>query len=91
MDAEQEFSQPEATPEELLQNDEFWKLIKLKSKDPKEYTVVYASFSLALSPREILAEYPDLFHDIKEIYKCKANLLDRLERDSEIGDFAQGR
>ena len=89
-DEEQEFSQSESTPEDFLQNDEFWQLIKKKSKNLKEYTVVYASFSLALSPREILAEYPDLFRDIKEIYQHKANLLDRLERDDEIKDFARG-
>lgn len=89
-DEEQEFSQPGSTPEDLLQTDEFWQLIKKKSKDPKEYTVVYASFSLALSPREILAEYPGLFRDIKEIYQYKANLLDRLERDEEIKDFVRG-
>jgi RNA polymerase sigma factor (sigma-70 family) len=88
-DEEQELSEPESTPEELLQRDEFWQLIKKKSKDPKEYTVVYASFSLALSPREILAEYPGLFSDIKEIYQLKANLLDRLERDEEMKDFSR--
>ena len=90
-DEEQEFFQPESTPEDLLQNDEFWQLIMKKAKDPKEYVVVYASFSLALSPREILAEYPGLFRDIKEIYQYKANLLDRLERDDEIKEFARGR
>ena len=90
-DEEKEFSQPESTPEDLLQNDEFWHLIKKKSKDLKEYMVVYASFRLALSPREILAEYTGLFRDIKEIYQHKANLLDRLERDDEIKDFVRGR
>jgi RNA polymerase sigma factor (sigma-70 family) len=89
-DEEEEFSQPESTPEDLLQNDEFWQLIKKKSKDSKEYTVVYASFRLALSPREILAEYPGLFRGIKEIYQHKANLLDRLERDDEIKEYARG-
>jgi hypothetical protein len=91
MDEEREFSQPESTPEDLLQHDEVWQLIKKKLKDSKEYTVVYASFGLALSPREILAEYPDLFCDIKEIYRYKANLLDRLARDDEIKDLARGR
>ncbi len=89
MDEEQEFLEPDSTPEDLLQKEEFWQLIKKKSKDPKEYTVVYASFSLALSPREILVEYPGVFSDIKEIYQYKANLLDRLERDEEIKDFAR--
>jgi len=88
-DEEQEYSEPGSTPEDLFQIDEFWQLIKKKSKDPKEYTVVYASFSLALSPREILMEYPGLFSDIKEIYQHKANLLNRLERDDEIKDFAR--
>jgi len=87
-DEVQEFAQPESTPEDLLQYDEFWQLIKKKLRNPKEYTVVYASFSLTLSPREILAEYPGLFRDIKEIYQHKANLLDRLERDDELKDFA---
>jgi hypothetical protein len=52
---------------------------------------VYASFHLALSPREILAEFPDEFRDIKEIYQYKANLLERLERDADIKEFAWRR
>jgi len=87
----QEVSQPASTPEDRLQNDEFWQLIKKKSKNTREYAVVYASFSLGFSPREILVEYPDLFCDIKEIYQLKANLLGRLGRDDEIKDFARGR
>ena len=88
-DEEQEYSESEATPEDLFQKDEFWQLIKKKSKDPKEYTVVYASFCLGLSPREILEEYPGMFSDVKEIYQHKANLLNRLDRDDEIKDFAR--
>jgi hypothetical protein len=86
-DEEQEFSEPAPTPEELLQKEEFWQLVKKKTKDPKEYTVVYASFSLFLSPRKILAEYPGVFSGIREIYQHKANLLDRLGRDDELQDF----
>jgi len=90
-DEEQEFSEPAPTPEELLQIDEFWQLIRKKCKDQREYTVIYASFGLALSPREILAEYPEAFRDVKEIYQYKANLLERLERDDEFRDFARRR
>ena len=90
-DEEQEFSEQDPTPEDLLQKDEFWQLIRKKAREPKEYTVVYASFHLALSPREILAEYPDEFKDIKEIYQHKANFLERLERDEEIKEFARRR
>lgn len=83
--------EPKPTPEELLQREELWQLIKKKSKDEKEYIVIYASFFLALSPREILAEYPGKFGDIKEIYQHKANLLERLGRDADLMEFAQWR
>ena len=90
-DEDQEVSDPEPTPEDLLQKEEFWQLIRKKAKDPKEYTVIYASFYLALSPREILDEYPGKFRDIKEIYQYKANLLERLERDEELKEFVRRR
>lgn len=86
-----ELSDPDPTPEELLQKQEFWQLIRKKSKNPKEYIVVYASFQLALSPREILAEYPKVFTSIHEIYQYKANFLERLERDEEIKEFVRRR
>ena len=38
-DEEQEYSEMKPTPEDLLQVDEFWQLIRKKSKDPKEYMV----------------------------------------------------
>jgi RNA polymerase sigma factor (sigma-70 family) len=86
-DEEQELSEPDPTPEDLLQTDEFWQLIRKKAKDPKEYKVVYASFYLDLSPREILGEYQNEFGSIKEIYQHKANFLERLGRDDEFKEF----
>lgn len=90
-DDEQQFLDSEPTPEDILQAEEFWQLIRKKSKDPREYTVVYASFHLDLSPREILAEFRDEFRHIKEIYQHKANFLERLERDEEIREFLRRR
>lgn len=75
------------SPEEKFQGDEIWELIKLKLKDEKEYIIVHASFVLALSPREILVEYPGVFRDIEEIYQCKANVLARLARDPDVRDL----
>ena len=88
-DEEQESSEPEPTPEDLLQKHEFWQFIRKKTKDPKEYKVVYASFYLDLSPREILSEYQNEFGSIKEIYQHKANFLERLGRDDEFKEFFQ--
>ena len=90
-DEEQGTAEPDPTPEDLLQNDEFWQLIQKKARDLKEYIVVYASYHLDLSPREIFAEYPGEFKDIKEIYQHKANFLERLGRDDEFKDFIRRR
>jgi len=78
---------PTTTPEGDLQAKEFWELVKIKSNSQEEYIVIFASFNLSLSPREILHEYPNLFRNINTIYQLKANFLARLGRDSEFGDF----
>jgi DNA-directed RNA polymerase specialized sigma24 family protein len=72
------------TPEEAVQNDELWQFIKIRLKDDKEYAVVYASFHLGLSPRQIIAEYPKVFRGINEVYQCKANVWARLARDPDL-------
>ena len=90
-DEDQELSEPDPTPEDLLQTNEFWELIRKKAKDLKEYKVMYASFYLDLSPREILSEYPDEFKDAKEIYHHRVNLLERLERDEDVKKFFRRR
>ena len=79
---------PEASPEERMQREELWQLIKTRLKNQKEYTVMYASYIEGLSPGQILAEYPGVFRDSADLYQCKANVLARLGRDADIGKFA---
>ena len=86
-DEERDYPDHDQVPEDIHQKEEFWQLVKKRLKDEKEYTIVYASFSLTISPREILDEYPGVFHDIDEIYQCKSNLLARLSRDPELKKF----
>lgn len=74
-------------PDEDFQNSELWHLIRSKSNGQAEFIAIYASINLGLSPREILIEYSELFHNIKEIYQYKANFFARLGRDSDIRDF----
>jgi RNA polymerase sigma factor (sigma-70 family) len=83
----QELTETDPTPEDRLQSEEFWQFIQKKAKDLKEYKVVYASFYMDLSPREILAEFLNEFKDIKEIYQYKANFIERLGRDDEFKEF----
>jgi DNA-directed RNA polymerase specialized sigma24 family protein len=73
--------------EDTLEKEELWQLVKSRLKDDKEYTLVYASIVLDLSSRQILVEYPHIFQDISEIYRCSANVWARLQRDSEIRKF----
>jgi RNA polymerase sigma factor (sigma-70 family) len=84
---EQEVSETDPTPEDRLQSEEFWQFIQKKAKDSKEYKIVYASYYMDLSPREILAEYPNEFTNVKQIYQYKANFLERLGRDDEFKKF----
>lgn len=63
----------------------FWEELGLRLVSEQERKVVYGSFVLALKPREIVAEYPGTFEDIGEVYRVKANLLERLRRDPELG------
>ena len=73
--------------EDALEEEELWQLVKSRLKDDKEYRLVYASIVLDLSSREILAEYPELFRDISDVYRCSANVLARLQRDPELRKF----
>jgi len=73
--------------EDFIESEELWELVKSKLKDKKEYTLVYATIILGLSSRQVLAEYPDVFHDISEIYRSSANVWARLARDPEIRKF----
>ena len=73
--------------EENLEKAELWLLVKSRLKGEKEYTLVNASIVLGLSSRQILAEFPTVFQDISEIYRCSANVWARLQRDPEIRKF----
>lgn len=84
---EPKLREKEPSVEDQIESEELWQLIKARLKDEKEYTLVYASVALDLSPRQILVEYPNVFRDISDVYQCKANVWARLARDPEIRKF----
>lgn len=63
---------------------DFWVLIRSRLTGEKEEAVIYGSFVMALKPAELQAHYAHLFADIKDVYRTKQNVLDRLRRDLEI-------
>lgn len=66
------------------QQRDFWRLITERLNDEQERLVIYGSFVLALKPRELQIKYNSTFSDVKDVYRVKQNVLDRLRRDSEL-------
>ncbi len=66
---------------------ELWAWLKQQLNHEKEYCVVYGMFILALKPREMLAQYPTVFEDVKDVYRVKENLVVRLRRSDEFRQF----
>lgn len=69
---------------ERSQQQEFWRQINLRLADEREQAVVFGSFVLAMKPAELQLRYPHLFGDVREVYRIKQNVLDRLRRDPEL-------
>jgi RNA polymerase sigma factor (sigma-70 family) len=70
-----------------LTRQDFWQAILDRLKDDRERLVIHASYALGLKPREIASEFPDTVSDVREVYRIKENVLSRLRRDPELGEF----
>ncbi len=73
--------------EEAMRDDErsdFWRLIDQRISGEKERAVIYGSFVLAMKPGELQIHYAHLFNDVKDVYRTKQNVIDRLRRDQEL-------
>ena len=66
---------------------DFWRLIDERISEEKERAVVYGSFVLAMKPAELHAHYAHLFKDVKDVYRTKQNVIDRLRRDQALLAF----
>jgi len=66
---------------------QLWQLCSHIIEDEREYDVLYKSFVLDMKPREILQHFPGIYADIKEIYRVKENVLQRLRRSEELSKF----
>jgi DNA-directed RNA polymerase specialized sigma24 family protein len=61
-----------------------WNMIGTRIRNQKEKIVLNCFYALDMKPREIYEEYPQIFRDVKEIYRIKENILARLRRDKEL-------
>jgi hypothetical protein len=67
--------------------DEFWHSVNTRLNNEPERLVVEYCFILGLKPRELYAQFPGVFGDVREIYRLKQNLLERLGRDPDLTKF----
>ncbi len=70
-----------------VHSQELWQEIGARLRNEKERRVMYGSFVLALKPRELYALFRETFHDVRDVYRVKENVLARLRRDAELLEF----
>ena len=70
-----------------LDGRDLWQWLQSHLQDEREQSIVQGMFVYGLKPRELLLKYPEIFTDIKDIYRVKENLLARLRRNSELKQF----
>jgi hypothetical protein len=60
--------------------DEVWSAIEKELPHPADRLLVYLSFVSGLAPAAVCARYPHVFPSVAELYRRKANILERLRR-----------
>lgn len=58
----------------------FWQTVRACLADERDRRVLYLSYVIGLSPRDICARHAAEFSDVTEVYRLKRNALDRLRR-----------
>jgi len=69
-----------------VQAQSLWQEVSTRLKDEKERRVMYGLYVLGLKPRDLYAQYPDLFRDAAEVYRVRENVIARLRRDVELAE-----
>jgi len=77
-------------PLDMVHRQEFWQVVQSRLNNEQERKVVYGSFLLGLKPREVCAQYQDIFADVREVYRVKENVLGRLRRDADLKELLLG-
>ena len=67
-----------------LADDELWELVSREVTDEGERLLLYLTVGLDLSPRQIHARYPRVFGSVRDVYRIKRNVLDRLRRNQTV-------
>ena len=83
------WAEPVASERPLLpaERAELWAEVIKRARNRKELVVAHACLALAMKPAEVFDEYPEVFENVREIYRVKQNLLERLRRDHDLRNY----
>jgi hypothetical protein len=70
-----------------LASQELWQAIERELGSDAERLVAYLSFALEYKPGEIYARHSAQFTDVKDVYRIKRDLIDRLRRSQGVRAF----
>lgn len=69
--------------EDETDGSEVWEILKTLLPNGREQRVAYLLFYCGLKPREIVRFCPQEFGDIREIYRLRRNIMERLLRQTD--------
>jgi hypothetical protein len=67
-----------------LESNAVWDTLKKVIPNRKEQRLAYLLFQCGLKPKQIVSFSPQEFGDIHEIYRVRSNILNRLQRDTDL-------
>jgi hypothetical protein len=75
---------PERQVLDRLTRDDLWQAVGRALPDAADRRLIYLSFALGLTPRQIAARHPKRYPDVAAVYRVKRNALERLRRASAL-------
>ena len=77
------------TPGEPLVEDtgdggELWELLQSMFPGEQERRLIYLLYHCGFKPREIMRYCPQGFSDVREVYRLRCNIFDRLQRNADF-------
>lgn len=69
--------------EDTYDDEEMWLSISKLLDNDQERQLAYLLYYCGLKPREIAQRFPQMFHDVRDVYRLNYSLLGRLRRNRE--------
>ncbi len=69
--------------EDVTSTTEVWEILQRMLPDEREQRVAYLLYHCGLKPREIVRFCPQEFSDVREIYRLRRCIIERLLRNAD--------